>query len=58
MIHIVIATLLQSFDWSLPNNLQPLDLDMSEIEGVHSTQGQSLIMIFKALLLMISHIVN
>nr|AHI15953.1 flavonoid 3',5'-hydroxylase [Pohlia nutans] len=34
MVHILVATLLHSFDWTLPNGLQPMDLDMSEAEGI------------------------
>ncbi|KAG0466648.1 hypothetical protein HPP92_017615 [Vanilla planifolia] len=30
MVHLVTATILHSFDWGLPNGLQPCDLDMEE----------------------------
>jgi len=34
LVHIMVATFLQSFDWSFPNGLQPMDLDMLEGEGI------------------------
>lgn len=48
MTHILTATLLQSFDWSLPNGLQPVDLDMSEAEGMLPHRAQHLSVIPKA----------
>lgn len=57
LVHIMIATLLQSFDWSLPNGLQNIDLDMSEVDGVGHKRAQPLIVVPKARL-SISTIIN
>jgi len=48
LLHIVVASFLQYFDWSLPNDLQPIELDMSEAEGVGHILGHSLAAIPKA----------
>ncbi|KAG0597782.1 hypothetical protein M758_12G020200 [Ceratodon purpureus] len=48
MTHILTATLLQSYDWSLPNDVQPTDLDMSEAPGMLPHRAQSLSAIPKA----------
>jgi len=47
-IHIIVATFMQSFNWSLPNGLQPKDLDMSADEGVGHVLAHPLIAIPKA----------
>jgi len=48
----MVATFMQSFDWSLPNGLQPMDLDMSEGEGVGHVLAHPLIAIPKTRLSM------
>jgi len=45
LVHIMVATFMQSFDWSLPNGLQPMDLDMSESEGIGHVRAHPLIAI-------------
>jgi len=57
LVHILVASFLQSFDWVLPNDLQPTELDMSEAEGVGHILRHSLTAIPKARL-SISSIVN
>jgi len=57
LVHIMIASLLQSFDWSLPNDLQPRELDLSEAKGLGHLLAHPLIAIPKARL-SISSIVN
>jgi len=46
LVHIMVATFMQSFDWSLPNGLQPTDLDISE--GAVNVLAHPLIAIPKA----------
>jgi len=48
LVHIMVATFIQSFDWSLPNGLQPKDLDMSQAEGIGHVRADPLIAILKA----------
>jgi len=48
LVHIMVATFMQSFDWSLPSGLQPMDLDMSEREGVGHVLAHPLTAIPKA----------
>jgi len=48
LVHIMVATFVQSFDWSLPNGLEPMDLDMSEAEGAVNVLAHPLIAIPKA----------
>lgn len=48
MVNILLATLLQSFEWSLPNGVQPEDLDMTEGAGVMSMRADPLKAITKA----------
>lgn len=50
LIHILVATFVQSFDWSLSNGLQPIDLDMSTLEGVVNVLAHPLIAIPKTCL--------
>lgn len=45
LMHILVATLLQSFNWSLPYGLQPIDLDMSEVSGGFPARAQALVVI-------------
>ena len=42
MVHIQTATLLQCFDWSLPDGLQPQELDMTVAEGMVPYKAQPL----------------
>jgi cytochrome P450 len=48
MVHILAATLLHSFDWSLPNEMPPTDLDMSEAPGFVNRRAEPLKAIPKA----------
>jgi len=48
LVHIMVATFMQSFDWSLPNGLQPVDLNMSEGEGISHVLAHPLTAIPKA----------
>jgi cytochrome P450 len=48
MVHILTANLLHSFDWSLPNEMPPMDLDMSEAPGRLHRRAQPLKAILKA----------
>ncbi|KAL5727675.1 hypothetical protein ACHQM5_000844 [Ranunculus cassubicifolius] len=45
---LVLASLLKAFEWSLPNNMQPADLDMEEKFGVTLQKQKSLIIIPKS----------
>ncbi|KAG0567788.1 hypothetical protein KC19_7G160900 [Ceratodon purpureus] len=47
MVHILTATLLQGFDWSLPKDLRPEDLNMAEAEGILSVRAEPLRAILK-----------
>jgi len=48
MVHIIVANFMQSFDWSLPNGLPPMDLDMSEGEGIGHVLAHPLMAILRA----------
>nr|AJD87463.1 cytochrome P450 CYP76AD7 [Mirabilis jalapa] len=42
MVHLMLANLLHSFDWSLPNGLDPKDLDMEDTFGLTLRKAQPL----------------
>ncbi|KAG0597784.1 hypothetical protein M758_12G020400 [Ceratodon purpureus] len=48
MVHILTATLLHSFDWTLPNGTPPMDLDMSDAPGRVHRRAKPLNAILKA----------
>ncbi|XP_022132586.1 cytochrome P450 CYP736A12-like [Momordica charantia] len=42
IVHMVIAQLVHCFDWKLPNDMLPIELDMSEKSGLTSPRAQNL----------------
>jgi len=48
LVHNMVATFMQSFDWSLPDGLQPKDLDMLNSGGFLHVLAHPLIAIPKA----------